>query len=434
MEVKIEKMSVEDLAQRLIQGKVDVNDLNILKLNQREAFASAIKQRPSILSKIKPQNIAHLVPFALAQDYKNFIHLKPEQYTDELVQIYFWHRFNEKSEKNGKAIFAQNGFSLHKSRDERVMIHYTYTPAEEDVVHYPDPELGLPVSLSVKLRATLKITDAITLINRFDISIAQLGPNRIRATIAEIFNSACRSCLYSYIKANNVGFYALSSSYPDLEAALLVSINSAFASYGIIATELVVKALAIPKDLQNKIEDQDFELRQRRAVALAEDELAKSSLANYEAKLALQQKYPDADHALTEYEKDLALKRYLIKIGKLEEAEVDHTINMKKDVEKTDSEIVVEGVTIEPPKNTFKPKFFGILAAALLLSFIIMGAASVAAGLICLGITAALFGLVAAANLEKFKDAEAAVVDDATQSVAPQELENQLEVPHVDAE
>ena len=107
--------------------------------------------------------------------------------------------------------------------------------------------------------------------------------------------------------------------------------NDKLREYGLFVNDFKLGSLVIPKDIQYKIEDQAFSIRQRKADVQAEAEMANISLENYAAKLALQQKYPDADHSLTEFEKDLALKRYLIKNNRLKTEELDRGIDIDRE-------------------------------------------------------------------------------------------------------
>ena len=50
--MNIDKLSTEVLVQDLILEQVDVNELNLAKLNQRTAFLQALQTRPAILTKV----------------------------------------------------------------------------------------------------------------------------------------------------------------------------------------------------------------------------------------------------------------------------------------------------------------------------------------------------------------------------------------------
>ena len=157
------------------------------------------------------------------------------------------------------------------------------------------------------------------------------------------------------------------------------------------------------------MEDLAFQIRQKREDVFADVELAKKSLENYEAKLAIEQKYPEAEHSLTEYEKDLALKRYLLKNGRGDGDVVDRTIKIEQKVEAKDKVIEKEKDDIpevEPKGNMFKKLFIMFTLCGVLLSIILMGVTSVGVGLVTLILGAGIATSVGMINREKFKDEE----------------------------
>jgi hypothetical protein len=189
-----------------------------------------------------------------------------------------------------------------------------------------------------------------------------------------------------------------------------VALNRAFGSYGISATEIIVRRLAIPKDIQNKIEDLAFKTRQHSFVVNAESALAKASLENYETKLSIQQKYPDAEHSLTEYEKDLALKRYLEKNGVDKDVNVDRSIKLEKTRDAIDAALEKkEDIIPDIPekKNAFKGVFITFLILSLIADLILF-INNVGAGFIVLGVITILFGLIGAFNHERMSSVSVA--------------------------
>ena len=48
----LDDKSVETLVVDLVQGVTDVNQLNLAKANQRQAFFQALEERPAILTKV----------------------------------------------------------------------------------------------------------------------------------------------------------------------------------------------------------------------------------------------------------------------------------------------------------------------------------------------------------------------------------------------
>ena len=142
----------------------------------------------------------------------------------------------------------------------------------------------------------------------------------------------------------------------------------------------------------------------------AESALAKASLENYETKLSIQQKYPDAEHSLTEYEKDLALKRYLEKNGVDKDVNVDRSIKLEKTRDAIDAALEKkEDIIPDIPekKNAFKGVFITFLILSLIADLILF-INNVGAGFIVLGVITILFGLIGAFNHERMSSASVA--------------------------
>ena len=417
MSVNIEKMPAETLTQSLIQGTVDVNALNLAKVAHREAFSQAVKSRPNLLTKVKDANAKHFLSFALNENPEYFIYLKQEQYTNELAQKYLEKRLAPKNDgdTSGKSV----KLSMQKSLDDKLVFVYTYATPEGRALYYYDHELQVPSSLRYTLKVSLKLEDALDLIRELDTNVAQLGEKKVKALFTDIIVSGFKAYFNEYLMKHKVGYYTLCASCRELEEGFKNELDKAFKKYGIEVRQFAIKQLAIPKDIQNKIEDLAFQIRQQRANIEADAEFAKKSLEHYEAKLAIQQKYPDTAHTLTEYEKDLALKRYLVKTGRLSEEEIDRSIKLAQTVEATDKalnkeEDIVPDIPMK--KNGFRSKFIGLLSVALIAS-VSLFAAGAGAGLIALGVTTAIFGTVAAFNHEKFKDQPMEIAKEETENV-----------------
>ena len=324
-----DKMTAEAMIAELSSGKINVNELDLHKTTQREAFKEILIKRPNILKEVAKENCEHFIKFALDIDPRYFIYLKPEQYTDEFAQMYLAKRFEE-SERRGSNEQRSLPVVIQKSLDNKMIFSYSYATEEGGELYYLDPELKVPVSIKSSFKISIKLVNAVMLINKLDINIAQLGAQTIYSTITELIVGAYNSYLNSYIKEKNVGYYTLCSSFDDIADGFTQKLNKKLDQFGLIVCNFKLSNLAIPKEIQYKLEDQAFAIRKHKADVEADAEMAKISLEGYEAKLAIQQKYPDADHSLTEYEKDLALKRYLVKNGRHSEISLDHNIEIDR--------------------------------------------------------------------------------------------------------
>lgn len=438
---KISKMTLETLTHELKIESVDINDLILNFKVQRDAFFAAIKARPILLSKIKGANALHLLVPAIEQNPANFIYLTKDQYTEELAQIYISYRLNESSAKNISMDETNFGLTAQNSMDNKVLLNYSYVTRDDEELYYFDNELQVPSSIKSYFKATLKIVNALDLINKFDLHITQLGENKIKTTLTDIFDNQYKAFLSNYIAKKKIGYYTLCTTLSDFEEEFAAKITKVFKPYGIELTEFIIRKLAIPKDIQYRLEDQAFQIRQLKADNEASNEFAKNSLKNYETKLAIEEKYPNAEHTLTEYEKDLALKRYLIKHGRNDECVIDHGISIKKSKDKYDDAVnKKKDVVPDIPKKTnpARTTYFTFLTIAaiinLVLLFIIPGPA-----LIILGVLTAGFGLIGGFCYDKLKpyktEFESSNPQSTTQSsIAPTAVETVTQTNNVSEE
>lgn len=409
MRTNFDNVSAEILAQELINEVEDINRLNLFKQNQRNAFLQAIERRPKLLEKIKGPNAEHFLTVALNANYKYFTYLKREQYSNKLAQIFLAKRLeNHDVEEKGEELLIQ------KSLDNKLIFNYSYSTIEGDELYYMDKELGVPSSLKSSIKVSIKLVDAVMLIEKLDTHITQLGANKICSTLTDIIASNYKALLNSYISENQVGFYTLCASRFALENDIKIKLGNILREYGIVINDLTIQKLAIPKDIQYKLEDQAFQIRKKRADIEANAEFAEISLKSYAQKLAIEEKFPNAQHSLTEYEKDLALQRYLIKNDRDKDQAISHEIKLKRKAGKKDTTIAQEEDIIpEVPqkKNVFKIAYIISLLLCVIVSLACM-AAGVAIGLIMLGATVIIFGAVAAFAYPKFKKQQVEVVDE----------------------
>lgn len=413
----VEKLSVEALTNMLIQGKVDVNELNLAYANQRNAFLAAIEKRPHILKNVLKANASHFIPAALKHNAEYFLYLDKEQYEDEFIQTYLnWRLTKDKAPAvNRDGTPVKKNFLVNQSYDKKMVFQYNYSTPETDELYYSDSELKIPLSIRSSFKIRMKLVKPIEFLEQIDLDVASLGENKIKSTLADMISSKYKAYLHEFIRKNNVGYYSLCVSVNEIEEGFVDRIEKDLRKYGLQVTDFVIKSLAIPKEIQNRVEDLAFQIRQQNAEAEASSHLAQIALDNYKTKLELEEKFPTANHTLTEYEKDLALKRYLVKHGRDVQEEVDRSIKVAAATEVQDTAILKEDdklPEIEPKKNKFKSTFITLLVLCLIFDFIMFVSNGVRTGFIILSIITLVFGLIAAFNREKFKDVPVQMDDD----------------------
>ena len=401
-----DKKTAEEIALLIEKEKIKLEELSLGKEKEREAFKLAIKNRPALLAKVTGEKANKILKYAIDLDPSNFIYLKKEQYTDAFAQKFLLFRLNEIDKYNKQT--KTDAVSIQTSLDDKVLLNYTYASQDGDEVDYFDNELEVPISLKYSFKATLKIINAITLINKLDLHITQLGKNKIKNTLTDIFDNKFKVFISEYLSSKKLGYYSLCSNIDKVESEFKQNVVDSFVEYGIELSEFIVKRFSIPKDLQYKIEDQAFYIRQQKAETEATNENAKKSLELYENKLAIENKYPEGIHSLTEYEKDLALKRYLVKKGVNPDENVDRKIDVDKVNEKADSSISKKEDVIPEPveeKNVAKIAYVTSMVIAIIISIIVFST-NVNSGLILFGILVAVFGLIGICFYEKINGSE----------------------------
>lgn len=406
----IEKQTTEEIVACLISGDISINDLDMAKADHRDALVAVMETRPSILKDVNSAKKETVLNYIIEKNHELFVYLNNEQYYNEIAQMFLYGQLTaSENKKSGKgtanASFDGFNFTVQKSIDEKILLTCLYTTPADCEIYYNDKKLGIPLSLKSSAKFLVKIEDAVKMIKKIDLNVSYLGENKIKHLISELIAIKYNAYLADYLSKNEEGYYSVLSSFPEIEAGLLKHLNNELTEYGILLTSVVIKKIAIPQELQEKIENLAFDIRQRNAEMEADANLARISLENYKAKLELQSKYPETDHSLTEYEKDLALKRYLIKKGRYEQEVVDRSIYIKKADESADNQInkIDEVIPeIAPEKSNFKGIFFTISVIAAIIFIIFMAAKSFGAGFIFLGSATLLLGVIAAFNTKKF--------------------------------
>ncbi|MBR5192723.1 MAG: SPFH domain-containing protein [Clostridia bacterium] len=399
--------NADEIAVLIEKEKVKLEDLFLGKEKDREAFKIAIKNRPALLAKITDSEKGKaLLKYAIDLDPSNFIYLKKEQYTESLAQKFLLFRLNEIDKYNKQT--KTDAVSVQTSLDDKVLLNYSYASQDGDEVNYFDNELQVPASLKYCFKATLKIVNALTLIDKIDLHVTQLGKNKIKNTLTDIFDNKFKAFISEYLSNKKVGYYSLCANVDTVEASFKQNVKESFEPYGIELGEFIIKKFAIPKDIQNRIEDQYFRIRQQKEETEATNELAKKSLELYESKLAIENKYPEGIHSLTEYEKDLALKRYLVKNGFNPDEEVDRKVDVENVKDKADYSLDKKQDVIPEPveeTNVAKTAYVISMVIAIIISIIVF-ATNVNTGLILFGVLVAVFGLIGIAFYDKINKTE----------------------------
>ena len=141
----IDNKGPEEIAALIEKEKIKLEELNLLKEKEREAFKLAIKTRPALLAKVSGEKAKTVLKYAIDIAPSNFIYLKKEQYTEEFAQKFLLFRLSEVDKYNRQT--KNEAVSVQTSLDDKVLLNYYYSSQDGDEVCYFDNELGVPSSL-----------------------------------------------------------------------------------------------------------------------------------------------------------------------------------------------------------------------------------------------------------------------------------------------
>ena len=231
---KYERMEIDQLSTYIEIEEVDVNDLSLDKKTQREAFFNAIKKRPILLTKIKKENEKHFLVPVMEKDPSYFIYLKKEQYKEEYAQKFLTYRLTQiNNSVKVKADINEPALIVQSSMDNKILLNYNYAAKDEDEINYFDNELNVPISIKSNFKTTLKIVDALKMINKMDLHITQLGKNKIETTIIDLLENKYKVFLSEYILNKKAGYYSLCANIGDIEKEFKKVAEVSFVEYGI---------------------------------------------------------------------------------------------------------------------------------------------------------------------------------------------------------
>ncbi|MBO5773906.1 MAG: SPFH domain-containing protein [Clostridia bacterium] len=422
------------LSKNLVNEKMNANKFDLGNAKQRKAFLDAIAQRPRLLNSLDEENREEFLTLAIKENYRYFTYLDKKFYTEELASEYLYARlfdgsqdmFKDKKKSNYLKGFANiidgNGdgfydsfvgkigdnfrYVVQKSYENKVLLTFNYATVDGDEVFYVDRELEVPTSLKSHFKVAFQVVDTLKFLEKMNVSVAQLGVEKIYNTFTDLICGSYKTYLHQYIDENNAGFYTLTSTTPQVQEYIKERFVSVFQEYGVELTDLVIKSINVPREVVYKIEDQALETLLQRHKMETDSVLLKKSLDNYIEKLQALKAFPDAYPEATEYEKDLELQRELKRTGKYVDKLVDRNIGLAKKDERVDKDVVqVKEVVpkrrwLTLAKVAFHLAFWAcvIVALAMLAVDPTGGIAMVALGGIIL-----VFGLSAFIAYDKFK-------------------------------
>lgn len=378
---------VKQITLALMAGKKAVGEINYDDIYEKQALEAAIAEKPSLLAGVgKLDKFGKKILLdAVSKKYSNFIYLSEPQYFDEIAQIYLLKRFEDTSEK-----WKGDKFRLKQSMDNKLVLTLNYVSHKGEEVYYFDRDLRIPASLLTNMRVSVKFNDACKFFGFLDVKVASVNlPDALEALL-DLINTEYRRVLQDFIDSKQIGFYKLSAEYGELKEALADALNLKLSKYGAEISDVNIQSISFADNMYESITEQFYALQIERMKKEMENDIAGLSLENYKKKAEIHEKYPNFPVTLTEAEKDLALKRYLVRMEKYSEERLqldkesvsERTENAApaEELVKTAEPVVIE-TPPEPGKNKRLIALCAITGVLVFISLLVM-IASVPTGLV----------------------------------------------------
>ena len=281
---------------------------------------------------------------------------------------------------------------LLTSYDRKFLLDYQYKTMHGETIAYFDETLGIPVSLVAHANVKLKLTNAQKLVEKIDVDLISLDLDLVKNYLTGILNRVIRDTVLTFISSKKPSYYELPQYYTLLNKGIVSALSVNFAECGWSLVEFNLSDLTVPNDTDKLLKSQLFAISEAERLKNYEQKMERQSLDLYERKAAIHEKYPNFPVGMTETEKDLALNRYLNRIGK--ETKLRAELNEQLPKER---EVRHQGTRYPVPKsrafNYFRPRnlwriFYAVLVAV---AFLVAGGlflVSTKVGLIALGVAA----------------------------------------------
>ncbi len=396
---------ISEAAKPYLTGKKPFLNLDFTNYRDREIALYCLKRNTALLQQLDKEQASHvsLLSSWIDKDFSNYIHIYNFKLsTPALLERYLYLKFRATKSYD-------TDLSLMHSLKGKMMLCYRYTTKKGETISYFDNSLGVPTPLLVTADLRLKMINPDAFITALDYHITILDLPLAFDKIHAVINKSIRDSLLRFIMDNHLTYYQLPQFYSELNAAVADNLNVALKTYGLEVVDLNILDISISNNTQELFEKQYFAISEARRVKEYEYAMEETALNLYEKKAEIHNKFPEFPVTLTEAEKDFALNRYLNRNG------IDTSLSAeirKKHLESPDEVrhegTLTKGKTTKPPilqPSNFKKVYFIALVIMLLVSISICFG-SVAGGLIAIGITALIFGIIAVAKYPAFLKTE----------------------------
>ena len=393
---------IKEAAGAYLSGEKPFLSLDLKDTRGREIALYCLTRNTLFLKQLDKTTPVHLSLLAnwIDRDYSNFIHIYNNKLsTTALLERYLYRKF--------KATIPNNSdISIMYSLNGKILVSYRYSTKRGETVSYFDTSLGVPTPLTVTANLRTKIVDADSFIKSLDYHISILDLPLAYEKINTTVGKTIRNVLLDFIIEKDLSYYQLPQYYSEINSKIITELNQNCAEMGLEIADFNILDIAIPNNTQEMFERQYFAISEAKKVKEYEYALEESALILYEKKAEIHNKYPDFPVSLTEAEKDFALNRYLNRNGidTALSAEIRSKALANPDEQPEGTLTTAKTTKTQPSAEShFKTIYFTLFLLALFASCLSC-IGSVAAGLIAIGFTVLLFGIIAIVAYPRFLD------------------------------
>lgn len=307
------------IVQNILDGKQEFLSLDFATGQGVECALRCLDSRPLLSRMLNSNDPAQreVLKVWIERKYSNLILLNVEQRHKDLVDVYLEKKYTEQLKAQNNP-FAKSVSIIHSYTKQQI-ICYDYVTKEGEAVCYFDEVLGVPVKLKTQAEFKIKLIDALKLVEAIDVELNCVDLGLTVNFINNKITDCLRETLLGLIDSKKTTYYDLPRYFGEIKHLLSVNLQKVFLNAGLIVADIDINDISITNNASEKLENQYFALAEIARVKEFENKMEEASLKFYEKKAMIHEKYPNFQMGLTETEKDLALNRYLKRVGKEKE-------------------------------------------------------------------------------------------------------------------
>lgn len=398
--------NIQDLALPYMERQKDFADLAELKEpRDLEIALFCLEHKRNFLAELSLDKASHMkiLKNFVNKNYPNYLILSRYNLEcEDLLSIYLYRKFVEATKE-------KKGISVMRSYEKKTVLCYRYETKKGETIAYFDKMLGVPTVLKVTADLKIKIVGSEKLLKAIDVEVNMIDLGLAGNYIDTIVGKNLRDIILNYVQKNDLTYYLMPQHYTTIGEEVKQTLNKTLGDAGLEICDLNILDITIPNNTNEMFERQFFAIAEAERVKDYEYRMENAALDLYAKKAEIHSKYPEFPVTLTESEKDFALNRYLKRIGVNTDLSADIESDELADREKQGTGTLTKTKMAEPiapkePKkpNAFRKVFLSFLSICLVVSIVLL-IVKLPVGLIFLGATVLLFGILASVKWNALK-------------------------------